>query len=73
MSSFFWGYAMTQLLGGYLSDRLGGDVVLPIAGCFWAMLAFWTPTLTYISSDKAFTLQMFVMMRVVQGIFQGML
>ncbi|KAJ8305772.1 hypothetical protein KUTeg_016317 [Tegillarca granosa] len=73
LSAFFWGYTMTQFLGGYLSDRIGGDVVLPIAASIWSMITFWTPQLAYLSTDKYLTLQILVLSRVFLGIFQGTL
>lgn len=71
LSSFFWGYTMTQFLGGYLSDRIGGDVVLPIAAVFWAIITFWTPQLAYLSQDKYLALQILLTARVLLGVFQG--
>lgn len=71
LSAFFWGYTMTQFLGGYLSDRVGGDVVLPIAACCWSLVTFWTPQLAYISEDKFLTLRIIIFSRVLLGIFQG--
>ncbi|KAL5022120.1 hypothetical protein ScPMuIL_001275 [Solemya velum] len=71
LSSFFWGYTMTQFLGGYLSDRVGGDVVLPIAAVFWAIITFWTPQLAYLSQDKYLALQILLTSRVLLGVFQG--
>lgn len=72
LGSFFWGYTMTQFLGGYLSDKVGGDVVVPIAACFWSILTFWTPQFAYLSTDKYVTLHILVLSRVLLGMFQGM-
>lgn len=71
LSAFFWGYTMTQFLGGYLSDRVGGDVVLPIAACCWSLVTFWTPQLAYLSEDKFLTLRIIILSRVLLGVFQG--
>ncbi|KAL8590485.1 hypothetical protein ACOMHN_011698 [Nucella lapillus] len=71
LSAFFWGYTMTQFLGGYLSDRIGGDVVLPIAACLWSLITFWTPQLAYLSVDKHTSLYIVVLSRVMLGICQG--
>ncbi|XP_035826482.1 solute carrier family 17 member 9 isoform X2 [Aplysia californica] len=71
LSSFFWGYTMTQFLGGYLSDRIGGDIVLPIAACMWSLITFWTPQLAYLSTDKHISLYIVVLSRVSLGICQG--
>ncbi|XP_052775661.1 solute carrier family 17 member 9-like isoform X1 [Mya arenaria] len=71
LSAFFWGYTMTQFLGGYLSDRVGGDVVLPIAACCWSLVTFWTPQLTYLFEDKYLTLRLIIFSRVLLGVFQG--
>lgn len=71
LGCFFWGYTMTQFLGGYLSDRVGGHVVIPIAACFWSLLTFWTPQLAYLSTDQFFTLQILVLSRVMIGMAQG--
>ena len=38
LSSFFWGYALTQILGGYLSDRFGAERVLFAAGLGWGLV-----------------------------------
>ena len=38
LSSFFWGYALTQVLGGYLSDRFGAERVLLAAGLGWGLV-----------------------------------
>lgn len=73
LSAFFWGYTMTQFLGGYLSDRVGGDVVIPIAACCWSLITFWTPQLAYLSTDKYLTLRIIVFSRVLLGVFQGKL
>jgi nitrate/nitrite transporter NarK len=62
---------MTQFLGGYLSDRVGGDVVLPIAACLWSMTTFWTPQLAYLSLDKHTALYIVVLSRVFLGMCQG--
>ncbi|CAG2215404.1 unnamed protein product [Mytilus edulis] len=71
LGCFFWGYTMTQFLGGYLSDKVGGDVVVPIAACFWSILTFWTPQFAYLSTDKYVTLHILVLSRVLLGMFQG--
>ncbi|GFO27656.1 solute carrier family 17 member 9 [Plakobranchus ocellatus] len=71
LSAFFWGYCMTQFLGGYLSDRVGGDVVLPIAACMWSLITFWTPQFAYLSTDKHIGLYIVVLSRVLLGAFQG--
>ncbi|KAH3809294.1 solute carrier family 17 member 9-like isoform X1 [Dreissena polymorpha] len=71
LSAFFWGYTMTQFLGGYLSDRIGGDVVIPIAACCWSLVTFWTPQLVYLFEDKILTLRLVILSRVLLGVFQG--
>ncbi|KAI8773926.1 solute carrier family 17 member 9-like [Biomphalaria glabrata] len=71
LSAFFWGYTMTQFLGGYLSDRIGGELVLPVAACVWSLITFWTPQLAYLSTDKHNSLYIVVLSRVLLGISQG--
>ncbi|XP_067678257.1 voltage-gated purine nucleotide uniporter SLC17A9-like isoform X1 [Haliotis asinina] len=71
LSAFFWGYTMTQFLGGYLSDRIGGDIVLPIAACLWSLITFWTPQVAYLSTDKHMALYIVVLSRVLLGVCQG--
>ncbi|XP_071136553.1 voltage-gated purine nucleotide uniporter SLC17A9-like [Mytilus edulis] len=71
LGSFFWGYTMTQFLGGYLSDKIGGDVVLPVAATFWALVTLMTPQLAYLSTDKYSTLYIVILSRVLLGLSQG--
>lgn len=42
-SSFFWGYLLTQVLGGVLSDRAGGKAVLGFGVAWWSLFTAITP------------------------------
>ena len=35
-SSFFWGYIVSQIPGGYVNSRFGGRTVLPIGVGLWS-------------------------------------
>ena len=43
LSSFFWGYLATQVLGGWLADRYGGKVVLGAGVLLWSLFTLVTP------------------------------
>ncbi len=43
LSSFFYGYLATQILGGWLSDRYGGKVVLSVGVLLWSFFTIVTP------------------------------
>mmetsp|Transcript_34740 Transcript_34740/g.75952 ORF Transcript_34740/g.75952 Transcript_34740/m.75952 type:complete len:547 (-) Transcript_34740:856-2496(-) len=42
-SSFFWGYLLTQILGGVLADRVGGKTVLGFGVIWWSLATAVTP------------------------------
>lgn len=43
LSSFFLGYLLTQVAGGWLADRFGGKVVLGFGVVFWSAFTIITP------------------------------
>ena len=43
LSAFFYGYAMTQLVGGRLADSFGGKRVLALGVIGWSLATFVTP------------------------------
>ena len=45
LSAFFFGYILTQVLGGVLADRHGGDRVLYLSACVWSASTFLLPFL----------------------------
>ena len=47
MSSFFVGYLMTQIAGGWLADRYGGKVVLGVGVLFWSAFTLVTPAAAF--------------------------
>jgi len=68
LSSFFWGYTLTQILGGYLSDKYGAEKVMFIAGTVWALLNFWFQhIITWAGSELKYV----VFARVLFGAAQG--
>ena len=71
LSAFFWGYCMTQIIGGYFSDRIGGDIVIVVAAVGWTLVTFWTPQLLYLSTDKTTVLSVLTLSRVLMACLQG--
>lgn len=72
LSGFYWGYAMTQVLGGYLSDRVGGEIVLAVATIGWSTLTFLTPFLVNsLQGSSILLLYSLTFSRVLIGCFQG--
>ena len=45
MSAFFWGYMPAQVIGGFLSDKYGGEVILGSAAVVWSLLTLAVPFL----------------------------
>ncbi len=45
-SSFLWGYAATMLIAGWLVDRFGARIVLPVALVFWSLSSMATGIIT---------------------------
>nr|XP_023970691.1 solute carrier family 17 member 9 [Chrysemys picta bellii] len=68
LSSFFWGYCLTQIIGGHLSDRIGGEKVLLLSASAWGFITAITPLLTYISSAH---LIFMTIARFLMGLLQG--
>ncbi|XP_064490218.1 voltage-gated purine nucleotide uniporter SLC17A9-like isoform X2 [Ornithodoros turicata] len=66
LSCFFWGYALTQVLGGYLGDRYGGAKVMLGAALGWSLLTFYTPEFTRTN------IWALLLSRILLGAFQGL-
>lgn len=71
LSSFFYGYPLTQVVSGYLSDRIGGDKVIFYAATIWGILTFLMPYVSLISSNKYIVLSYITLFRTITGAFQG--
>ncbi|XP_077991629.1 voltage-gated purine nucleotide uniporter SLC17A9-like [Glandiceps talaboti] len=71
LSSFFWGYALTQFLSGYISDKYGGDFIVTLAALAWGSLTLLTPHLAYFYEDKSTQLTFMVFLRVTYGALQA--
>uniref|UniRef100_A0A8P4G1E2 Voltage-gated purine nucleotide uniporter SLC17A9 n=1 Tax=Dicentrarchus labrax TaxID=13489 RepID=A0A8P4G1E2_DICLA len=63
LGSFFWGYCFTQVFGGYVSDRVGGEKVLLLSAAAWGSMTAFTPILAHFCSQPilSMTLARFLM------------
>nr|XP_020660269.1 solute carrier family 17 member 9 [Pogona vitticeps] len=68
LSSFFWGYCLTQIVGGHLSDRIGGEKVLLLSASAWGSISALTPLLIYVGSAH---LALMTFSRFLMGLLQG--
>ncbi|TVU34077.1 hypothetical protein EJB05_15903 [Eragrostis curvula] len=64
-SSFFWGYLLTQILGGIWADRFGGKVVLGFGVVWWSLATVLTPLAAKVG------LPCLLVMRAFMGIGEG--
>ena len=67
LSSFFAGYIFTQVIGGHLADRYGGDCVQWIAALVWSLA---TLSLAYVAH---ISVTLVLIARFVTGLAQGRL
>lgn len=65
LSSFFYGYIVTQILGGWLAGRLGGSRVYGIGVLVTAIFTLLTPPLANVS------VYLLVVVRIIEGLFEG--
>ena len=65
LSCFYFGYMVTQYLGGWLADRFGGKIILAIGVLWWSLFTVLTPP------AAALGLVMLIMARVLMGMGEG--
>ncbi|XP_010275629.1 PREDICTED: ascorbate transporter, chloroplastic-like isoform X2 [Nelumbo nucifera] len=64
-SSFFWGYLLTQIVGGIWADKIGGKFVLGFGVVWWSVATVLTPVAARIG------LPFLLIMRALMGIGEG--
>ncbi|KAL3536809.1 hypothetical protein ACH5RR_000175 [Cinchona calisaya] len=64
-SSFFWGYLLTQIIGGIWADKIGGKLVLGFGVVWWSIATVLTPIAARIG------LPFLLAMRAFMGIGEG--
>lgn len=65
LSSFYWGYLFSQLIGHRLSDRFGGGVVMYLTAVVWSLGVICVSYAAYVSMVLA------VIVRALTGMAQG--
>ncbi|KAM5304640.1 voltage-gated purine nucleotide uniporter SLC17A9 isoform 3-T3 [Glossophaga mutica] len=68
LSSFFWGYCLTQIAGGHLGDRIGGEKVILLSASAWGLITAATPLLAHLGSAH---LVFMTFSRILTGLLQG--
>lgn len=68
LSTFYWGYIITQVPGGYAAQILGSKIVLLLAILISSLLSLLTPVSIYYGGWKGFCV-----IRVLQGLAQGVM
>ncbi|XP_011372437.1 solute carrier family 17 member 9 [Pteropus vampyrus] len=68
LSSFFWGYCLTQVVGGHLGDRVGGEKIILLSATAWGVITTATPLLTHLGGAH---LVFMTFSRILTGLLQG--
>ncbi|XP_030278380.1 solute carrier family 17 member 9-like [Sparus aurata] len=68
LGGFFWGYCLTQILGGHASDKMGGERVLFMSAASWSLITAATPLLGHMGSHTA---ALMTLARFLMGLLQG--
>ena len=74
LSSFFWGYTATQIPGGWLSDKYGGEVMLTLSATGFAISTVAVPVFLTFAPLHTFVKPMLLVIvcRICLGIAQGL-
>ena len=67
LSSFFVGYLLTQIIGGWLADKFGGKIVLAYGVMLWSLFTVLIPP------SAAFGLTMLILVRIGLGMGEAVL
>lgn len=60
------------MVGGYFSDRFGGQRVILFAAIGWSLITFFMPNIIWSSTAiKAYSIPFIVTIRIINGAFQG--
>ncbi|XP_077109023.1 voltage-gated purine nucleotide uniporter SLC17A9 [Ranitomeya variabilis] len=68
LGSFFWGYCVTQVAGGHLSDKVGGEKVILLSALSWGFITAVTPLAAHVTRDP---LLLVSLLRFLMGLLQG--
>ena len=71
MSAFFWGYTPAQIIGGWLSDKYGGELVLGYAGIVWSLCTMVVPFLPAGQILFFPPIAVMILLRIFTGLSQG--
>ncbi|XP_015515629.1 voltage-gated purine nucleotide uniporter SLC17A9 [Neodiprion pinetum] len=72
LSSFFWGYTLTQVASGFISDRIGGQKVIFFAAVGWSLTTLFMPEIINTFSNNEVSVKFIAAVRMLNGAFQGM-
>ncbi|KAA0200023.1 hypothetical protein HAZT_HAZT001236 [Hyalella azteca] len=65
LGSFFWGYCLTNLLGGLLAERYGGRIVYGMGVTLTSILTILSPMAAHSSTSA------FMLIRILEGMTEG--
>lgn len=71
LSSFFWGYTVTQVASGYISDRIGGQKIILFAALGWSTTTLFLPEIINLFDNVDYSVATVATFRALCGAFQG--
>mmetsp|Transcript_5042 Transcript_5042/g.18370 ORF Transcript_5042/g.18370 Transcript_5042/m.18370 type:complete len:442 (+) Transcript_5042:111-1436(+) len=71
LGAFFWGYILTQVAGGVLSQRFGGKYVLVAAVLMWSAMTLLTPMAARVGHANGGSITLLVLVRILTGVGEG--
>ena len=70
-SAFFCGYVITNIAGGYMADKHGGDKIIFYSSFVWSSLSTVIPYFAYSNNSYYSGVTAVIACRFLIGIFQG--
>lgn len=65
-------FHFVQVLGGYFSDRLGGQRVIFLAAVAWSLITIWMPNILLLTPKSwSYSIPFIVTVRIINGACQG--